>query len=97
LQRFGDFAQEDKPLEGEKRRIDELLNRELVVTGERIRESKYKDEGRRRYMTLQVEIDGDSFVVFTGSEVLINQIEKYREYIPFIATIIKVDRYYTFS
>lgn len=97
MQRFGDFAQEDRPLEGEKRRIDELLNRELVVTGERIRESKYKDEGRRRYMTLQVEIEGKPFVVFTGSEVLINQIEKYRDHIPFIATIVKVDRYYTFS
>jgi hypothetical protein len=97
VQRFAEFAQEDRPLEGEKRRIDELLNRELVVTGERIRESKYKDEGRRRYMTLQVEVDGNAFVVFTGSEVLINQIEKYREHIPFIATVVKVDRYYTFS
>lgn len=97
MQRFSDFAQEDQPLDGEKRRIDELLNMELVVTGERIRESKYKEEGRRRYMTLQVEIDHKKFVAFTGSEVLINQIEKYREHIPFVTTIKKVDRYYTFS
>lgn len=97
MQRFGDFAKEDRPLEGEKRRIDELLNREIIVTGGRIRESKYKDEGRRSYMTLQVEIEEKRFVVFTGSEILINQIEKYRDHIPFIATIVKVDRYYTFS
>jgi hypothetical protein len=97
LQRFSEFAQEDRPLDGEKRRIDELLNIELVVTGERIRESKYKEEGRRRYMTLQVEIEGKRYVAFTGSEVLINQIEKYRDHIPFAATIKKVDRYYTFS
>ena len=97
MQRFSEFAQEDQPLDGEKRRIDELLNMELVVTGERIRESKYKEEGMRRYMTLQVEIDGKRYVAFTGSEVLINQIEKYREHIPFVATLKKVDRYYTFS
>jgi len=97
LQRFSDFATEDSPLEGERKRIDEVLNKEIVVTGERIRESKYKDEGRKRYMTLQVEIDGNKYVIFTGSEVLINQIEKYREHIPFMATMKKVDRYYTFS
>ena len=97
MQRFSDFATEDSPLEGERKRIDEVLNKEIVVTGERIRESKYKDEGRKRYMTLQVEIDGNKYVIFTGSEVLINQIEKYREHIPFMATMKKVDRYYTFS
>ena len=97
MQRFSEFAQEDQPLEGDKRRIDDLLNVELAVVGERIRDSKYKDEGRRRYMTLQVEIEGGKYVIFTGSEVLIRQIEKYRDYIPFIATIVKVDRYYTFS
>lgn len=97
MQHFSEFAEEDQPLDGEKRRIDELLNMELVVTGERIRESKYKDEGRRRYMTLQVEIDNKRYVAFTGSTVLINQIEKYRHHIPFVATIKKVDRYYTFS
>lgn len=97
MQRFSEFAQEDRPLDGEKRRLDELLNMELVVIGERIRESKYKEEGRRRYMTLQVDIDGDRYVAFTGSEVLINQIEKYRDHIPFVTTIKKVDRYYTFT
>lgn len=97
MDRFSDFAEEDRPLDGEKRRLDELMNIELVVIGERIRESKYKEEGRRRYITLQVEVDGKVFVAFTGSEVLINQIEKYRDHIPFVATIKKVDRYYTFS
>lgn len=97
MQRFSEFAKEERPLDGEKRRIDELLNIEVIVTGERIRESKYKEEGRRRYMTLQLDIDGARYVAFTGSDVLINQIEKYRDYIPFAATIKKVDRYYTFS
>lgn len=98
MQRFSDFSQEDQPLDGEKRRIDELINVEITVIGERIRESRFKDEpGRRRYMALQVEIDGVRYVAFTGSEVLITQIEKYRDKIPFVTTIKKIERYYTFS
>ena len=36
-------------------------------------------------------------VFFTGSEVLIDMLEKYKEELPFIATIRKIDRYYTLS
>jgi len=39
----------------------------------------------------------DRKVVFTGSDVLIEQMERYGEEIPFVATIKKVDRYYTLS
>jgi hypothetical protein len=97
LERFSDFADEDKPLDGEKRKLEQVLNMELVVTGERIRESKYREEGRRRYAQIQVELKGKRYVVFTGSEVLIGQLEKYRDHIPFVATVKKIDRYYTFS
>lgn len=100
VHKFSDFAQEDKPLEGEKRRIDDVLNLDIVITGSRIGESRYKEEtGRRRYMTLQFDTsdNGTRCVLFTGSEVLIGQIEKYRENIPFQAKIQKIDRYYTFT
>jgi hypothetical protein len=36
-------------------------------------------------------------VVFTGSSVLVEQMEKYGEKVPFIAVIKRVDRYYTMS
>lgn len=97
MERFSDFADEDKPLDGEKRRLDELLNIEIVVTGERVRDSRFAEEGRKRYAQLQVLHGGKHFVVFTGSTVLIQQIEKYRDHIPFATIIRKVDRYYTFS
>lgn len=100
VHKFSDFAKEDKPLEGEKRRIDEVLNLDIVVTGARISESRYKEEtGRKRCMTLQFDTNesGKRCVLFTGSEVLIGQIEKYRGNIPFQAKIQKIDRYYTFT
>lgn len=98
--RFSDFATDDKPLAGDKKRIDDVVNLDITITGARIRESKYKEEtGRRRYMTLQFEVDNSEKknVLFTGSEVLIGQVEKYREYLPFATKIQKIDRYYTFT
>lgn len=101
MHRFSDFAKEDKPLEGQKRKVDEVLNQEICVLDARINDSKYAEEGgdRKRCATIQfTRGDHDELCVcFTGSTVLINQIEKYREYLPFTATIRKVDRYYTFS
>lgn len=97
MRKFSDFATEERPLEGNKVRLDELLDTELIVIGHRIRDSKYRDDGSQRYMTLQVQIAGETAVCFTGSEVLINQIERYRDQIPFVTTIRKIDRYYTFS
>ena len=48
-------------------------------------------------MILQIDIGGEHRVVFTGSDVLIEQMEKYGECVPFSTEIKKIDRYYTFS
>lgn len=95
--RFSDFAEEEQPLEGGKLRLDDLVNREVLVTGHKIRSSKYKDKGSGKCLTLQVEVDGETHIAFTGSSVLIDQLERYRDQIPFLATIKKIDRYYTFT
>lgn len=42
-------------------------------------------------------IDGKTTITFTGSNVLIEQIERYKAEIPFYTTIKKIDRYYTFT
>ena len=50
--RFADFAEEEKRLEGEKMRIDEALNLEILITGFKIRDSKYNDKasGNTKYI-----------------------------------------------
>ena len=42
-------------------------------------------------------MDNIDYIVFTGSGVLIDQIEKYKDNLPFYVTIKKIDRYYTFT
>jgi len=95
---FSDFADEDGPLEGPKVRIDEIVNNEIEVTGYKIRKSKYDKNLSGKYLTVQFEIEsGEKRVFFTGSNVLIEQMKKYSNQVPFLTTIKKIDRYYIFT
>jgi len=94
---FNDFARESKPLEGSKVRIDDIINRKILVLDYKIRDSRFEKKNCEKCLTLQFEMEGVKHVLFTGSNVLIDQIEKYKSEIPFYATLKKIDRYYTFT
>lgn len=93
-QHFNDFAEEPETLEGEKKKIEEILNLEILVTAFRIGRSKYKD---KNYLTLQFENNREKYILFTGSEVLMKELEKYKDKIPFYTKIVRRGNYYTFS
>jgi hypothetical protein len=96
--RFSDFADEPEMLDGEKIQISQILNKEIEVVGYRIRQSKYGKNASGQCLTLQfVDDSGERRVVFTGSDVLIDQMKKYGDQIPFATTIKKIDKYYTLS
>ena len=98
--RFSDFAEEEGPLEGDKAKLDSILNHEIMVIGHRIQGSKYQGKNNSgKCLTVQFRNpeDQEKRVFFTGSDVLIEQMEKYGHQVPFLTTIKKVDRYYTFS
>ena len=93
--KFSDFADEKATLEGEKKKIEEILNTEILVIGFRIGKSKhYKD---RNLLTLQFENGGKKHIIFTGSGVLIKQAQKYEDKMPFLTTVKKVNSYYTMT
>lgn len=94
--RFSDFSSpgDGHPLEGGKVQIEKVFNLEILITAYRIDKSK-KNDGE--CLTVQFEIDGKKQVIFTGSEVLKNQLERYKDRIPFLTKIIKHSKYYTFS
>lgn len=99
IPRFSDFADEKKRLEGTKIRVADLINKEILLTGYSIDPSKFptKDGGSKNRLMLEFVLDGEQHVTFTGSEVLIAQIQKYHDKIPFYTTIKHIDRYYTFE
>ena len=93
--RFADFAEEPTIMDGEKVKIESVLNREIEILGIRITNSRYDKNKSGKCLTLQFA-DPDTkkrHVLFTGSDVLISQCEKYQSQMPFYATIRKIDRY----
>lgn len=97
MKKFIDFSQESKPLDGIKVSIGSILNKEIIIINYKITHSRYNNESNNKCLTLQFEIDGIKQIIFTGSQVLIDQLVKYAHEIPFKTTILKIDRYYTLS
>lgn len=93
--KFCAFAKNQLPMPGIKKRLDDILNREITVVDYRIRKSTKRDG--TECLQMQFIMDGEVCVVFTGSSVLINQIKESADRIPFVTTVIKLDRYYSFS
>lgn len=92
---FSDFADESKSFEGDKKKIDEILNQEILVLDYVVKDSKQRKDSR--YVTIQFRLKDVNYIAFSGSAVLMEQLEKYKANIPFYTQIKKIDKYYTFS
>lgn len=97
MKKFADFSEENKTFSEPAIRIDDILDKPIIVWDYYIWKSHFKDSQDKQRLTLQIEVDGEKRVVFTKSEILIRQIEKYAKELPFEAKIIKPKRYYTFQ
>jgi hypothetical protein len=92
---FKDFAEIDSgPLEGKKKKITEILGKDLLILSFQIKKSKINDGD---YATIQFEISDEKYIVFTASRPLMEQLERYKEKLPFHATIVHRYKYYTMT
>ena len=81
---------------GDKIKIDRVINREIIVADFKIEQSKY--EGKGKCLHLQIVLNQTKHVVFTGSQGLIEQIEKVpKDKFPFKTTIIKENERFEFT
>lgn len=96
---FSDFATDEQVLEGDKVKIESLLNKEIIVLRYKIRDSKYSDNSKMCVTVQFCEPDNQSVkkIFFTGSTVIQDLLEKYKEQLPFKTVIKKIDRYFTFT
>jgi hypothetical protein len=82
-----------KGFEGDKIKMERILNREIVVHDYKLENSKVKsfqERGSERCLHLQISLNGEKHVLFTGSACLIEQIEQVpRSNFPFKTTIVK--------
>ncbi|MDR0803875.1 MAG: hypothetical protein LBO08_02175 [Rickettsiales bacterium] len=91
---FSDFA-DTTHFAGKKKRIEDILDRPILVRGAKIIASK-RNAGTQ-CLQLQFELDSELFVLFSGSAVLLDQCQKYSDKMPFHTKIIKCDKYFSFS
>lgn len=100
MKRFSDFN--IKPSHGrfigEKIKMYNVLNREIIVHDFKVNDSKFKESNSKECLYLQIEIEGAKRVLFTGSKVLVSMIKNVpKENIPFKTTIIKEGETFQFS
>jgi hypothetical protein len=91
---FMDPNEEEDPLDGEKLKIVDIINKEILILNFNIRKSKIK-EGN--YVIIQFELDDEKHVVFTTATRLMKKLERHKEKMPYHVTIIRKYKYYTMS
>ena len=97
MKSFADFATDDGVLTGDKLKIDDILGKEIIAKGCKISDSKYNKGENKKVLTLQFDLGGAEYIIFTGSGVLIDQTEKYKNEFPFLTKIEKVNNFYSYT
>jgi hypothetical protein len=94
MKSFREIAKDDIHLAGDKKSLSEITDKQIIITGYKITKSKFKEDN---YLAIQYELDGEKYVTFTGAQVLIEQLKKYGEQIPFETTIKRLGKFYSFT
>lgn len=91
------FSEIERKNNSSKISIKDVLDKEIIVRSFSVRDSKFIDEGKKYVLKLNIEVDGERKYLFTGSNVLINQIESFKSDLPFKTTIKEINKYYKFT
>ena len=99
MKKFSDFSSEGDVFDGEKVKLATLLDKEICILQYKIRRSKYQDKHENYAIVQFTETDenGEHKIFFTGSGVVMEQLEKYEDELPFQTTLKKIDKYLTLS
>lgn len=80
----------EQAFEGDKIELMDVINKPITVHKFIIGQSKFTERGNGKLLTLQITINGQKRVIFTGSGVLMDTCQRIPvDGFPFTATIIK--------
>ena len=88
-----------KGFEGDKIKMSKILNRQIIVHGFRIEESKmFNDRGSGKCLHMQISVNDEKHIIFTGSSGLIDAIQQVPfDGFPFTTIIIKDNERFSFT
>lgn len=93
--KFSEIARDKLPMPGRKVRIDDILNKDIEIVDFRVRKSTKREN--TECLQLQFVYNNEVCILFTGSVVLLDQIQSVKEEFPVDTKIVKIDKYYAFS
>lgn len=83
---------------GDKIKISKILNCEIIVTNYKIDDSKFQKNKSGKCLCIQIEIENEKRIVFTGSDILINMISQVdKKDLPFNCKIVKEGEHFEFK
>lgn len=100
VKKFSDFliAVPESRFSGDKIKIAKLLNKQIVVLNYKITDSKFSDEGLKKRLDIQIELNDEKHILFTGSKILMEMIEQVgKDNFPFETVITKEGEAYQFN
>ena len=87
--------------EGDKIKMERILNQEIVIHAFRLEESKvkaFRERGSDKCLHIQISFNNEMHVIFTSSTCLIEAIKQVpADKFPFITTIIKTNDRFMFT
>jgi len=88
----------ETPMTGDKIKLSKVLNRLFVLLDFHISDSKFQKGKSEKCLKLQIEIDGEKRIIFSGSSILMNQIGQMNKTdLPVECTIVQVSEHYEFK
>ena len=87
-----------KAFEGDKIGMHKILNKQIIIEDFKIGESKYKEKGSGKLLTIQIIVDNAKRIVFTSSSNLMQMIEQApKDKFPFMTIIVEENERYEFT
>jgi hypothetical protein len=91
----------EREFEGDKIRMEKILNREIIIHDFKIEDSKikeFKEKGNEKCLYLQIAYKNEMYIIFTSSGSLMQVIQQIpRDKFPFTTTIIKENQRFEFT
>lgn len=99
MKKFSDLGIKiETPMTGDKIKLSKVLNRLFILLDFNISDSKFQKGKSEKCLKIQIEIDGEKRIIFSGSSILICQIAQMsKSDLPVECTIIQVGEHYEFK
>ena len=95
MKRFSDLPSAKREVWAEKKKISEVIGKEIIITGFSIIASKYGPSSEA--LRIEFEQDGAKYICYTASSLLRRQLEATEDELPYLAVIEEKNHWLTLT